>query len=83
GRYWVLDYKSNSLGPDDEAYHTAALEEALVAKRYDVQGMIYLLALHRLLKTRLGKAYRPEHQLGGALFLFLRGTGNPVTRGCC
>ncbi|MDT1823063.1 hypothetical protein FPK54_25360, partial [Acinetobacter baumannii] len=42
-----------------------------------------LLALHRLLKTRLGKAYRPEHQLGGALFLFLRGTGNPVTRGCC
>ncbi|MDT1838183.1 hypothetical protein FPK49_29460, partial [Acinetobacter baumannii] len=26
GRYWVLDYKSNSLGPDDEAYHTAALE---------------------------------------------------------
>jgi exodeoxyribonuclease V beta subunit len=83
GRYWILDYKSNALGAGDGAYHAAALQEALVAKRYDVQGMLYLLALHRLLRSRLGSAYLPERQLGGALFLFLRGVGNAATRGCC
>jgi exodeoxyribonuclease V beta subunit len=83
GRYWILDYKSNALGAGDDAYHAAALQEALVAKRYDVQGMLYLLALHRLLRSRLGSAYLPERQLGGALFLFLRGVGNAATRGCC
>lgn len=83
GRYWILDYKSTALGRDDGAYHTAALQAALVDKRYEVQGMIYLLALHRMLKTRLGTAYDPARQLGGAMFLFLRGIGNTETRGCC
>jgi exodeoxyribonuclease V beta subunit len=83
GRYWILDYKSNTLGNDDDAYHLAALQGAVVGKRYEVQGMIYLLALHRLLKERLGAGYEPARQLGGALFLFLRGVGNATTRGCC
>jgi exodeoxyribonuclease V beta subunit len=83
GRYWILDYKSNALGNDDDAYHLGALQGAVVGKRYEVQGMIYLLALHRLLKERLGAAYEPARQLGGALFLFLRGVGNAATRGCC
>jgi len=83
GRYWILDYKSTTVGNDDGAYHLAALQSTLVDKRYEVQGMIYLLALHRMLKTRLGATYDPARQLGGALFLFLRGVGNPATRGCC
>jgi exodeoxyribonuclease V beta subunit len=83
GRYWILDYKSTALGNDDGAYHMAALQTALVDKRYEVQGMIYLLALHRMLKARLGAGYDPQRQLGGALFFFLRGIGNAVTRGCC
>ncbi|CAN5791833.1 exodeoxyribonuclease V subunit beta [soil metagenome] len=82
GRYWVLDYKSNSLGPDDASYHEAALGSAMAAHRYDVQGAIYLLALHRLLKSRLGDNYYPEQQLGGAIFFFLRGLANTATRGC-
>jgi exodeoxyribonuclease V beta subunit len=83
GRYWILDYKSTTLGNEDGAYHTAALQAALVEKRYEVQGLIYLLALHRMLKARLGTAYDPQRQLGGALFFFLRGIGNASTRGCC
>ncbi len=83
GRYWILDYKSTALGDDDAAYHAAALERAVVSKRYEVQGVIYLLALHRLLKSRLGPHYVPSRHLGGALFLFLRGVGNSATRGCC
>ena len=82
GRYWVLDYKSNSLGAGDAAYSHAAMAHAMAAHRYDIQGAIYMLALHRLLKSRLGDAYHPAEQLGGAIFLFLRGIANPVTRGC-
>ena len=82
GRYWVLDYKSNSLGAGDAAYSRAAMAAGMAAHRYDIQGAIYMLALHRLLRSRLGDQYDPATQLGGALFLFLRGIANPSTRGC-
>ena len=77
GRYWVLDYKSNSLGAAGAAYDHAALQAAMAHHRYDVQAALYLLALHRLLRTRLGAAYDPARQLGGALYLFLRGIDGP------
>ena len=82
GRYWVLDYKSNRLGPYDDDYRTDTLEAAMAAHRYDVQAGLYLLALHRLLRLRLGEAYEPQAQLGGAVFLFLRGIRGPAN-GCC
>jgi exodeoxyribonuclease V beta subunit len=82
GRYWVLDYKSNALGHGDAAYTEAAMATAMAEHRYDIQGAIYLLALHRLLRARLGERYDPRAQLGGAVFLFLRGIGNEFTRGC-
>jgi exodeoxyribonuclease V beta subunit len=82
GRYWVLDYKASWLGQDDAAYTPAALSASVAANRYDVQGALYLLALHRLLRSRLGAAYAPDRQLGGALFFFLRGVGHAGTRGC-
>jgi exodeoxyribonuclease V beta subunit len=82
GRYWVLDYKSNYLGGSDAAYSQAAMAQGMAAHRYDIQGAIYLLALHRLLASRLGADYDPAAQLGGAVFLFLRGIANSATRGC-
>jgi exodeoxyribonuclease V beta subunit len=81
GRYWVLDYKSNALGAHDADYTHEALERSMAEHRYDVQGAIYLLALHRLLRQRLGDRYDPERQLGGALYLFMRGIEGPVS-GC-
>ena len=82
GRYWVLDYKSNHLGATDGDYSAPALAAAMARHRYDVQAVIYLLALHRLLRSRLGEAYDPAEQLGGALYLFLRGMEGPA-RGVC
>ncbi len=82
GRYWVLDYKSNHLGEGDAAYTDAALQAAMAEHRYDVQAALYLLALHRLLRSRLGAAYVPARQLGGAVYLFLRGIDGPAG-GCC
>jgi len=68
GRYYVMDYKSNKL----PAYGPAHLQQAVLAHRYDVQYTLYLLALHRLLKSRL-PGYDYELHVGGALYLFLRG----------
>jgi exodeoxyribonuclease V beta subunit len=73
GRYWVLDYKTNHLGADGGAYTAEALAEAMLHHRYDVQAALYLLALHRLLKSRLGEGYEPAQHLGGALYFFVRG----------
>ncbi|NDY92122.1 PD-(D/E)XK nuclease family protein, partial [Ideonella livida] len=77
GRWWVLDYKSNQLGSGPAAYTDDALAAAMGQHRYDVQAALYLLALHRLLRQRLGAAYRPQAQLGGAVYLFLRGLDGP------
>lgn len=82
GRYWVLDYKSNALAAGDHGYHRQALAHGMAACRYDVQGIIYLLALHRLLRSRLGDDYDPACHLGGAVFLFLRGIMHADTHGC-
>jgi exodeoxyribonuclease V beta subunit len=73
GRYGVLDYKSNALGLRDGDYTVAAMEAAMLEHRYDVQAALYLLALHRLLRSRLGAAYQPWRQLHGAVYFFLRG----------
>lgn len=82
GRYWVLDYKSNALGQDDAAYSTERLHAAMAEHRYDVQAAVYALALHRLLRSRLGDRYRPEQHLGGAVYLFLRGIHGPASGTC-
>ena len=81
GRYWVLDYKSNYLGPGDADYTAENIEAAMAEHRYDLQAALYLLALHRLLQARLGDGYDPAVQLGGAVYYFMRGLQGP-TSGC-
>ncbi|KJZ46308.1 exodeoxyribonuclease V subunit beta [Pseudomonas fluorescens] len=76
GRYYVADYKSNWLGVDDAAYTEQAMEQSILDNRYDLQYVLYLLALHRQLKARLAD-YDYDRQVGGALYLFLRGTRAP------
>ncbi len=76
GRFYVLDWKSNYLGPNDSAYEPEALRHALLAKRYDLQAALYLLAMHRLLKARLPD-YDPHQHLGGSMTVFLRGSRSP------
>ena len=73
GRYYVADYKSNWLGSDDSAYTEQAMEQSILDHRYDLQYVLYLLALHRQLKARLAD-YDYDRHMGGALYLFLRGT---------
>ncbi|MGB0134125.1 exodeoxyribonuclease V subunit beta [Dokdonella sp.] len=81
GRYYVLDYKTNLLGADRSDYAPAKLPIAIRAHDYDLQYLIYLVALQRFLRSRLGDAYSYETHVGGALYLFVRGMREGDTAG--
>lgn len=72
GRYYVIDYKSNWLGETAAAYTAAAMRDATLHARYDLQYAIYTLALHRQLRARL-PGYDYERHIGGVAYLYLRG----------
>ncbi|MGY1531507.1 UvrD-helicase domain-containing protein [Luteimonas sp. A649] len=69
GRWYVLDYKSNSL----PGYGPAQLDDAMTHSEYDLQALIYTLALHRWLRFRLGDRYDYERDFGGVRYVFCRG----------
>lgn len=71
-RYFIADYKSNYLGCDLEDYSQPALQQAIEQHRYDLQYLIYTVALHRYLRLRLSDYSYQEH-FGGVYYLFLRG----------
>ncbi|XKM12989.1 exodeoxyribonuclease V subunit beta [Orbaceae bacterium ac157xtp] len=71
-KYYIVDYKSNYLGDDSQAYNQHALSTAICDHRYDLQYQLYSLALHRYLKNRLSN-YDYNIHFGGVFYLFLRG----------
>jgi exodeoxyribonuclease V beta subunit len=71
-RYYVADYKSNHLGSRAELYSPENLQAAMLDHRYDLQYLIYTLALHRFLQSRI-RQYDYEQHFGSVLYLFLRG----------
>ena len=76
-RWYVLDYKSNRL----PAYDAAALAEAMAHSEYDLQALLYTLALHRWLRFRLGDGYDYARDVGGIRYLFCRGMDAAGTQG--
>ena len=76
GRYYILDYKSNYLGEQHTDYSPERVASNLLSHRYDVQYALYLLALHRLLRSRLNH-YDYDQHMGGAVYLYLRGRSQP------
>ena len=72
GRWYILDYKSNWLGPGPGDYAPEALGAAMRRGGYTLQSLIYLVALHRYLAVRL-PGYDYERHVGGAFYLFVRG----------
>ncbi len=78
-RWYVLDYKSNRL----PGYDAARLASAMQHSEYDLQALIYTVALHRWLRFRLGAQYDYARDMGGIRYLFCRGldAGRDDSRG--
>ncbi len=86
-RFSVVDYKSNRLAAEGEElsawqYRPAALAEAMQLAHYPLQALLYLVALHRYLRWRL-PGYDAGRDLGGVLYLFLRGMCGAATPRVC
>ena len=72
GKYYVLDYKSNHLGDNPSDYQAEAMASAMTEHNYQLQALIYTLALHRYLRQRIAD-YDYNRHIGSSLYLFLRG----------
>jgi exodeoxyribonuclease V beta subunit len=71
GKYYLADYKSNYLGGRLEDYSEDKLKRAILDRRYDLQYLLYSIALHRYLSQRLPD-YQYERDFGGVYYLFIR-----------
>ena len=72
GRWYVIDYKSNWLGPSPEDYARESVAAAMGSSAYPLQYLLYLVALHRYLGLKL-PGYDYERHVGGVYYLFVRG----------
>lgn len=74
-KYYVCDYKSSHLGNDFSDYSQQAIKENIEKNHYDLQYLIYALALHRYLSFNLPD-YDVTKHFGGVYYLYLRGMTN-------
>ncbi len=68
GRFHIIDWKTNRCAP----YDADAMRAEIAAHDYDLQWLIYTLALHRWLGQRLPD-YDYDRHVGEVYYLFVRG----------
>ncbi|MBS4167839.1 UvrD-helicase domain-containing protein [Parachlamydia sp. AcF125] len=71
GKFYIIDWKSNWLGPNLEAYSPTSLQKAMQTHHYHLQSTIYVESLKRYLQ--LFNQFNFERDFGGIYYLFLRG----------
>jgi len=71
-RYYLLDWKTNTLGNNPEAYHPDKIETYMIDHAFVLQYYIYSMALHKMLQLKL-KEYSFDKHFGGVFYFFLRG----------
>ena len=71
-RWYIVDYKTNQLGPRTSDYSHAKIEQAMVEHDYILQATLYCVALDQLLRQRVN-SYDYQRDFGGVVYIFLRG----------
>ena len=71
GRYFIIDWKSDFLGPERDDYALPRLKKKMTTEGYLLQYHIYTLALHKYLANCLS-GYDYRHHFGGIYYVFLR-----------
>jgi exodeoxyribonuclease V beta subunit len=79
GRFHVLDYKGNQLGDREGGgtladYARPSLDNVMRHHCYELQALLYTVAVERLLRQRVPRYRRSQH-LGDAIYLFVRAAG--------
>jgi len=76
-RFYLVDWKSNYLGPTIEYYQRDKLQAAMLSGFYFLQYQIYCFALHLYLEHRLPD-YQYDKHFGGVFYIFLRGVNQAL-----
>lgn len=72
GKYYLFDYKTNWLGPDETFYSIENLEREMIHHNYHLQYALYAVALKRFLERHCIE-FNYEQRFGGVYYLFIRG----------
>ncbi|MCL1957442.1 MAG: UvrD-helicase domain-containing protein, partial [Fibromonadales bacterium] len=75
-KYYILDWKSNSLGD----FSNAGMEEAMLGSAYHLQYYIYAAALKRWLE-QIHENFNFKEKFGGAYYIFIRGVNETNSDG--
>ncbi|VAW40369.1 Exodeoxyribonuclease V beta chain [hydrothermal vent metagenome] len=76
-KYYVVDYKSNYLGSTYKDYSTKNLKQAMQQHYYDLQYLLYCVALVKFLQITVN-GFNYQQHFGGIAYLFTRGiSGKP------
>ncbi|WP_261979302.1 exodeoxyribonuclease V subunit beta [Buchnera aphidicola] len=70
-KYYIIDYKSNWLGKNNDFYSDTHIKKEMIRKRYDLQYQIYTIAIHKYLQEKI-KNYNYKKDFGGVVYVFLR-----------
>jgi exodeoxyribonuclease V beta subunit len=71
-RFYLVDWKSNDLGPSVDHYGPSSLAAAMDQGFYTLQYFIYTVALNQYLRNRVA-GYDYETHFGGVYYIFVRG----------
>jgi exodeoxyribonuclease V beta subunit len=70
GRYYLIDYKSNDLGPTSADYVGERLAQSVAREHYYLQYLLYCVAIRRFLHSR-GVDF--SARFAGVRYLYMRG----------
>ncbi|MFK8013227.1 MAG: UvrD-helicase domain-containing protein [Marinicellaceae bacterium] len=79
-QYYVVDYKSNFLGANFSDYASENLKTAIQHHYYDLQYLLYCVALIKYLQITLDGFDYKKH-FGGVAYLFTRGINGQAGQG--
>ena len=71
GLYYLVDWKTNWLGPQAQSYDKPSLHAAMLQNSYFLQASIYARAIKRYLKLVDDRPF--TDCFGGVFYLFVRG----------
>ncbi|MFT4901435.1 MAG: exodeoxyribonuclease V beta subunit [Lentimonas sp.] len=77
GRYYVLDWKTNSplsgQARDCSSYNREGMHAQMTHGRYYLQALIYSVAASAYLRDQLGQRFNWAQHMGGFVYCFVRG----------
>ncbi|MCG8527133.1 MAG: UvrD-helicase domain-containing protein [Opitutales bacterium] len=72
GNIFLLDWKSNYLGPSFDNYSPNALVDSMNEHHYHLQYLLYVCALNRYMRL-IRHDYNYDRDFGGVIYLYIRG----------